>query len=162
MWNLKRALPAWQDAAVDEAPSVPPAPLPFSGGKLPAEMSVRALRQAARELGVPVFGTKLELLQRLEDHLANPPAPSRITTAEDLECATLAGLCCVIPGRSVLCRQWRSSWSCCHLAIPLLAPEHTSCLACLGFLLFAPPLAGAWLCRPRQHPYQGMSCSSCT
>ena len=76
---------------MDETPSVPPAPLPFSGGKPPAEMSVRALRQAARELGVPVFGTKLSLLQRLEDHLANPPAPSRITTAEDLECAPLAG-----------------------------------------------------------------------
>ena len=78
---------ARQGAAADGAPSVAPALLPFSGGKLPAEMSVRALRQAARELGVPVFGTKLSLLQRLEDHLANPPTPSRITTAEDLECA---------------------------------------------------------------------------
>lgn len=92
--------------AVDETPSVAPAALPFSGGKPPAEMSVRALRQAARELGVPVFGTKLSLLQRLEDHLANPPAPSRITTAEDLECAPCLGCAtlgfCMIIGHSMV------------------------------------------------------------
>ena len=50
-----------------------------------------------------VFGTKLELLQRLEDHLANPPAPSRITTAEDLECAPCLGCAFVGCIRGVGC-----------------------------------------------------------
>ena len=62
-------------------------------------MSVRALRQAMREVGLPVFGTKLELMQRLERHMANPPVPSRATTAEDLECAPCCRLCFVSLGQ---------------------------------------------------------------
>jgi len=50
------------------------------------EMTVKEIREELRRAGLPTSGNKLDLMARLEAHLASPSVSGVTTTAEEMEC----------------------------------------------------------------------------
>lgn len=68
-------------------------------------MTVAQLRKALRAVGLPISGTKIELVGRLERHRTAEPPPSSEPTYEESECAPAGPPANPNPVRFAMCRH---------------------------------------------------------